>query len=209
MLQRWYSLAISSRDEAGLSPSWGRPPKRTSSIALSVPIRPPSANGAQPDRSPGGTRRHAPPRYAGKLTCHPTSIPEMPPPHRGRGRNGTAAALAPPEQPQPCPSPAPRHSLMERREVVLRTGVMMPQAGRLSLPSTRLPCVTITTLRACYEWLPLSRGGQQSNLQSSSVRLSLADTRRVSALKTRSGTGCVRSLTYATRPCRAWSAASM
>jgi len=47
MPQRWYSLAISSRDEAGLSPSWGRPPKRASSIALSVPIRPPSANGAQ------------------------------------------------------------------------------------------------------------------------------------------------------------------
>jgi len=28
MPQRWYSLAISSRDEAGLSPSWGKPPKR-------------------------------------------------------------------------------------------------------------------------------------------------------------------------------------
>jgi hypothetical protein len=118
MPQRWDSLAISSRDEAGLSPSWG--PKRTSSIALSVPIRPPSANGAQPDRPTGGTHRHASPRYAGKLTCHPTSIPEMPPPHRGRGRDATVAALAPPEQPQPCPSSAPRHSLMERHEVVLR-----------------------------------------------------------------------------------------
>jgi hypothetical protein len=29
--------------------------------------------------------------------------------------------------------PRPRHSLMERREIVLRTGVLMPQAGGLSL----------------------------------------------------------------------------
>ena len=110
MPQRWYSLAISSRDEAGLSPSWGgcqseRVQSRYPSRSDHLP--PMARNPISRLAAPVGVHRLA---YAGKLTCHPTSITRSATTApRGRGRDGTAAALAPPEQPQPYWSPAPRH----------------------------------------------------------------------------------------------------